>query len=918
MRLPAQLYWQSNMRLKSTTSHAYKYALYFFTCFLCFSVGFAHAKKKETSVSVQQRAERKDQKKVLLTGIYFDGYLKGNPEPDSAIRISNVTDRAIDLSGYALIEYSFSSKNTASDVSLGEEQDDSDSTDVSSSKSTKKRKSSSSPVRVTFPAGAQIKPHEDIWVATQGQGFALVFGRAPRFETEESMADVDNVSGPQGFLKMPSTRGQIALLNAAGEMIDAVCYDNRTPKEREKAQNQSNSDPSVMCAALGSEWVGAAVPLSSSSPYAWTGQVLARDRRAFGGWQDDTNTWRDWDSGFSRKQLGEEPVHRVEMAGQTQFSPRPLKKIRAKLLATSAPDNNHAALVEAIDAAKKTVWVRIYEFTNLAIADALLRAQQRGVNVIVYVEGAPVGGIADQERYLLSLLDRAGVPIYFLASPTGEKRKPRYRFDHSKYVIIDGKRAIIGTENYGRTGVPTDPSYGNRGWMVHIENADLVEQLSEVWRADLQLSPQRMLDLVAWRDDSSDPYGLPYRNPQFRPDAAITKGLYKPQEKPVLVDDTMDIELVLSPDTSLNEEAALIGLIGRAEKTLYIEQNSVRRVWGRRIQSRDENMGMIAAAEGDNTAFIADDANLKNEETPDLLLQAVVAAARRGVSVRVMLDSTWYNVQGDDERDNDDTVKYLNDLARDEKLDIVAKVINLRTTHVEKIHAKGIIVDDKEVFVGSINWSENSFKGNREVGVVIGHPKVAGYYSKLFLRDWSQSRIYSATIAERTTLANTAGEQVSADAAENKAGNEQKNARIVEDGERLSIVAEHQRFSRPWAEVSLGLGKTAFIEADRLSEIEITSGEAIHVVDRDVLLTGRVAQTNVAEKYVQLRLEVADRPPCTVVIFKNKWNAFTSVGIDVKEYWQGKEIAVHGRVLTYKSPEIIVNDPAQIQVIKTE
>ena len=39
-------------------------------------------------------------------------------------------------------------------------------------------------------------------------------------------------------------------------------------------------------------------------------------------------------------------------------------------------------------------------------------------------------------------------------------------------------------------------------------------------------------------------------------------------------------------------------------------------------------------------------------------------------------------------------------------------MINLETAHLEKIHAKSVMVDGQEVLVSSINWSENSFKGN--------------------------------------------------------------------------------------------------------------------------------------------------------------------------------------------------------------
>jgi hypothetical protein len=53
-----------------------------------------------------------------------------------------------------------------------------------------------------------------------------------------------------------------------------------------------------------------------------------------------------------------------------------------------------------------------------------------------------------------------------------------------------------------------------------------------------------------------------------------------------------------------------------------------------------------------------------------------------------------------------------------------------------KTHNKGIIVDGDEVLICSINAVENSFKGNREAGVIIENSTVADWYRDVFLNDW--------------------------------------------------------------------------------------------------------------------------------------------------------------------------------------
>src|SRR5690606_31986915 len=140
--------------------------------------------------------------------------------------------------------------------------------------------------------------------------------------------------------------------------------------------------------------------------------------------------------------LGMEPTHRIELPGQSHFISRPLKGVRAKVLATSAPDNNYKALIDAFAAAKKQIRISVYQLTSSHITDALIKKVRQGVKVTLWLEGSPVAGIPDQERYLVDKLAKAGAQVYFLASEKKSKVKPRYRFDHSKYVLIDDNKVI--------------------------------------------------------------------------------------------------------------------------------------------------------------------------------------------------------------------------------------------------------------------------------------------------------------------------------------------------------------------------------------------------------------------------------------------------------------------------------------------
>ncbi|MDD1684681.1 MAG: phospholipase D-like domain-containing protein, partial [Methanoregula sp.] len=72
-----------------------------------------------------------------------------------------------------------------------------------------------------------------------------------------------------------------------------------------------------------------------------------------------------------------------------------------------------------------------------------------------------------------------------------------------------------------------------------------------------------------------------------------------------------------------------------------------------------------------------------------------------------------------------------------EHLPLEAKCIDLSISQVEKIHNKGVIIDDKRVLVSSINWNSNSPNFNREAGVIIDHPGAARYFRDVFDDDWT-------------------------------------------------------------------------------------------------------------------------------------------------------------------------------------
>jgi cardiolipin synthase len=170
-----------------------------------------------------------------------------------------------------------------------------------------------------------------------------------------------------------------------------------------------------------------------------------------------------------------------------------------------------------------------------------------------------------------------------------------------------------------------------------------------------------------------------------------------------------DVKLIASPG-SLN---GLLSLIASANSSISVEQYYAYQHWG--------------SVKYDTV-----------ETAPSPLLEALIGEARRGIDVRVLLDSTYFNMDEEKGVSNLHTIDYLNSIGEAGGIPLSAKAIDLDRSGLEKAHNKGLVIDGKLVLVSSINWNENSVMNNREVGLVISG-EAAGYYARAFEHDWSGS-----------------------------------------------------------------------------------------------------------------------------------------------------------------------------------
>src|SRR5437899_3921130 len=387
---------------------------------------------------------------------------------------------------------------------------------------------------------------------------------------------------------------------------------------------------------------------------------------------DGNGGWIDRDTADDWEDLQH---HRL---GQSSFDPGPIE-LRGATTAVLSPDAGDLPLLRLLGSARATIEVGVYTFQSERIASVLGAAAERGVHVRVLLDGSPVGGVDDDEHRVVGGLLAAGVEVRWLAG--GPEVVKRYRYLHAKYAIVDGRVAWVGSENFGNAGFPPDRE-GNRGWSVIVDDPDLSDLLRNVFEADFD--PRRP-DSIPAHEAVNKPLPSP---PPLVPWSA------PPASAPRVA------RIVLAPDTSLDPEG-ILDFFASAKGRLSIDAFYLDEMW---------------------------------RDTPNPFLEAAFAAARRGVSVRILLDGSWASVEADSGT-NDDVLDRINRLARSERRPRGGRLRSPRGP-LERLHNKGAVVDGRAVLVSSMNWALGSATENREVGLIVEDPDLAATCEAAFGAAW--------------------------------------------------------------------------------------------------------------------------------------------------------------------------------------
>jgi phosphatidylserine/phosphatidylglycerophosphate/cardiolipin synthase-like enzyme len=373
-----------------------------------------------------------------------------------------------------------------------------------------------------------------------------------------------------------------------------------------------------------------------------------------------------------------------------------------------APTTDLALTLRAIESAQKTLKINAYELTSTEIATAIRARILAGVQVDILQEAEPVpsfpaAGVPIRTA-LVAAIRRMGAGSY--REMEGRKEGVRrFPYDHAKYMIVDDSSVLVGSENYSPTGQAEPGTKGNRGWEVFIHDAGTAADFETVFSGDRNKTHKDITEVVGFDKLAEWFLAAPGAGLEVGEEAFVATEPTVSADQPAF--QASRIVPVVSPDTSLT---SLVALIRSARRTLDIQQLNFDSDWDKVTNASP-------------------------------ILAEVIAASRRGVQVRVLLNDDASSFGGDPETSHNTlTVAALNRSARQLGARLEGRIANLKAMGVDYIHNKGVLVDGYLTLVSSINWNQNSITRNREAGVLLTGPEINAHYSALFNSDWAASQ----------------------------------------------------------------------------------------------------------------------------------------------------------------------------------
>ena len=508
-------------------------------------------------------------------------------------------------------------------------------------------------LRFTRPSGGVEDGVISIGIIIGG-GERLAFGTNPSELLIRGGPDSINLD--QAMKSAPALTdggGMLELFDPQGRLIDVVAYGD------------------VLASSDG--WIGEPIPIPSTSTQ---GLIWLRGdgcRNAI-----DTNSSSDWMLEW-RKLGGSVFCEPIQVEGGVDVTP----------MISPGPEAL-VQLIEWLDGATTSIDVQMYELMSVHIAQALLRAERRGVDVTLLLEDSPLDETADLEMMhgYAQFLSESGVDVRLIGSDDENNAQSPYRYLHAKIAVRDGSSIWIGSGNWKDSSFPIGEAQGNRERGVFVHHSQFATEVLERMKQDANVS---LPHIRKWseHDDS------------FK----VVEGWAMPNVDPLPLGQSLslpptirveDAKLFTCPDECVK---GIVELIEEAEDTLDISVQSLSGKW-------------------------------EDEWGVNPIIEAIELAAERGVRVRLLHNGYYLN---DDVRA---MIQLFNNEWNETRGHDTSAILMNVDSSIQKLHDKTLLIDGEVTVLGSLNFAPSAFLRNREHMVVLRSGELSEWLGRSFEDDW--------------------------------------------------------------------------------------------------------------------------------------------------------------------------------------
>jgi len=395
--------------------------------------------------------------------------------------------------------------------------------------------------------------------------------------------------------------------------------------------------------------------------------------------------------------------------------------VTADVTVASSPDAGYGVLSGFLGKTENSLVIGMYDFTSGKLLDDMCTVLGGNKTLQMVLDNPALNDTADQSDWVTiqTLSSKLGGRAKIARALTrGDHFVDHWSFPyayHIKVIVRDGKGLWISSGNLNNSNEPP-PSYNgkkDRDWHIVFENitdakgADLCTLFAAYLDYDYATASKYQVpspgivekaieEARQKRQSQANPGSRPAYSSKFpiTPSTAapaINAAPVKARRFPQL---TATVTPLLTPDLLPGGEPQYLSTVTSQLKSAKT--------------SIDIQLQYIEASKDATSPY-------------GKLLKTIKDQVGKGVMVRLIVSADYASKWGE--------------LMLTQGVDLTASI------HTQPaVHNKGFIVDERYVIVSSQNFSPAGVHDNRDGGVLVDSPKLAGYFSPIFDGDWTGSR----------------------------------------------------------------------------------------------------------------------------------------------------------------------------------